>query len=412
MRILQITRQSETIGGIGTYVRSLTADLSALGQDCVVLSPDQVDRPGDRTSRYVHVDELGLRPGASPFIGPVMALVDSLEPDVVLVHHMADVALVDGLQARRVPVAEVVHGFACASNKLFRRRDRVCTHAVGPRCLWDWYAGPCGSSPDPRHNLAEHRQAVAHLDALRRLRRVFVLSEFMRDYLAGEGIPPERVRVVHWTPSTTAADPSPTAPSRVPGRRVLFVGRLVYAKGAQYLLAALARLDPTFSLRIAGTGWYQRELEAQCARLGIADRVAFLGDVDPSGVADEYRRADVVVVPSIWPEPLSLVPAEAAGHGCRVVVSAVGGLPEWADRGVPVRTCPPADAAGLARAVANACDAPGQPAASAPAGRPASPLAHAADLLGELEQLCAGPAADAGRVSGRPPPGPPGPAAG
>ena len=65
MRILQITRQSETIGGIGTYVRSLTADLSALGQDCVVLSPDQVDRPGDRTSRYVHVDELGLRPGAS-----------------------------------------------------------------------------------------------------------------------------------------------------------------------------------------------------------------------------------------------------------------------------------------------------------------------------------------------------------
>ncbi len=387
MRILQITRQRETVGGIGTYVRSLTEGLSALGQECTVLSEEEwVSSP----------DTAGLLAGGGPadggrpgdFVGAVLAHVGTRAPDVVLVHHMRSGPLLQGLLDRRLPVAEVVHGFACAPGKLFRRGDRVCTHAVGPRCLWDWYAGPCGSRLNPASPLSDHRQAVSYLRALRQLRRTFVLSEFMRDYLVGEGVAPEHIRVVDWSP------PFPDRPRQHrpggsgAGRRVLYVGRLVYAKGVQYLLAAMARLPADYSLHVAGEGYHRSFLEQEGRRLGIADRVTFTGPLDPPAVGAEYAAADVVAMPSIWPEPLGLVVAEAASHGCPVVVSAVGGLPEWRKRGVDVTTCRPADAAALARALEDACragtGAPGRPGASV-----GSPGDYSSSMLDELSRLSA-----------------------
>ena len=58
--------------------------------------------------------------------------------------------------------------------------------------------------------------------------------------------------------------------SRSAGNRILYVGRLVYDKGVQYLLEALANLSSEYSLRIAGDGWYRTKLEAKCQRLGLS----------------------------------------------------------------------------------------------------------------------------------------------
>ena len=132
--------------------------------------------------------------------------------------------------------------------------------------------------------------------------------------------------------------------------RLLFVGRVNYNKGLQYLLRAVGELDRSFRLEVAGHGWFSPRAKELARDLGISDRTRFLGNVVGADLARAYQRADLVVVPSILPEPLGLVVGEARCHGVPVVVSDAGGLPEWADdAGVVV--APRADAQGLASVI-------------------------------------------------------------
>ena len=59
--------------------------------------------------------------------------------------------------------------------------------------------------------------------------------------------------------------------------RVLAVGRLVEKKGFTVLVAAMARLDNRFTLRIVGDGPDRAALEAQIVELGLSSRVQLCG---------------------------------------------------------------------------------------------------------------------------------------
>jgi glycosyltransferase involved in cell wall biosynthesis len=132
---------------------------------------------------------------------------------------------------------------------------------------------------------------------------------------------------------------------------ILFVGRITYNKGLQYLLKALARLESMFRLEVAGQGWYLERAESLAQDLGIRERTLFLGNVVGADLTRAYERSDVVVIPSIWPEPVGLVVGEARMLGVPVVVTDAGGLPEWADGDPGVVVAPRADAAGLAAVI-------------------------------------------------------------
>src|SRR4029453_3032025 len=125
-----------------------------------------------------------------------------------------------------------------------------------------------------------------------------------------------------------------------PGREerrqgILFVGRLVPAKGPAMLLEALAilrgRSGAVPGLSVIGDGPYRRWLEGRAGDLGLD--VVFTGQLAPLAVAVAMRRALVVVVPSTGPEPLGLVAVEAMAAGAVVVASAVGGLTETVEDG-------------------------------------------------------------------------------
>jgi D-inositol-3-phosphate glycosyltransferase len=118
----------------------------------------------------------------------------------------------------------------------------------------------------------------------------------------------------------------------------LFAGRIQPLKGPDILLHAVRALldhDPAMRERLtvpvvggpSGTGLARPEgLQKLAARLGIADLVRFHPPVSQSGLADWYRAADVLVVPS-YNESFGLVAAEAQACGTPVVAAAVGGLP-------------------------------------------------------------------------------------
>jgi glycosyltransferase involved in cell wall biosynthesis len=66
-----------------------------------------------------------------------------------------------------------------------------------------------------------------------------------------------------------------------------------------------------------------------------------------------FGEADLLVVPSIWPEPFGQVGPEAGLHGVPVAAFAVGGTPSWLTDGVNGRLAPgdPPTAEGLAAAI-------------------------------------------------------------
>jgi glycosyltransferase involved in cell wall biosynthesis len=193
--------------------------------------------------------------------------------------------------------------------------------------------------------------ARAHIAALGRLNHVVVGSVYMREYLIGEGISPELISVVDLgrfgsdDNSTLKVEPDPDR------YRLLFVGRIVYNKGLQYLLRALAQLDSSYELDVVGEGWFLETAKQLVHRLGVGDRTDFLGELVGDDLAQRYRKADLVVVPSIWPEPVGLVVGEARRHGVSVIVSAAGGLPEWARGDSGVIVAPRADADRLASVI-------------------------------------------------------------
>jgi glycosyltransferase involved in cell wall biosynthesis len=111
-----------------------------------------------------------------------------------------------------------------------------------------------------------------------------------------------------------------------------FIGQLIPLKGVTELLDACAGLPPDIPwiLLIAGRdpaegAPYERLCRERAARLGIGDRVKFLGYLQDVGPF--YAAVQAVIVPSLE-EPLGRVPLEAAAHGKPSIAFAVGGLPE------------------------------------------------------------------------------------
>ena len=111
---------------------------------------------------------------------------------------------------------------------------------------------------------------------------------------------------------------------------VLYVGRLVYEKGVQHLIAAMPKILANYNdskLVIAGRGGMIDELRQEVHNLGIDNKVYFAGYMDSKQVAKMYKCADVAVFPSTY-EPFGIVALEAMLAGIPTVVSDIGGLNE------------------------------------------------------------------------------------
>ncbi len=134
---------------------------------------------------------------------------------------------------------------------------------------------------------------------------------------------------------------------------VLFVGRVVDAKGVRDVLAAWQRSGVELPLRLAGTGTLRGELEAAGAEV--------LGWVDRPRLAALYRSARVVVLPSRWQEPFGIVGLEALRAGVPVAAWRSGGVAEWHPGGPGLVEW--GDVDGLARAIAELADQRAEPAA-------------------------------------------------
>ncbi len=117
---------------------------------------------------------------------------------------------------------------------------------------------------------------------------------------------------------------------------VLFVGRLVEKKGANYLVEAFAKVArqvPKARLVIVGTGPMESGLKAQAKTLGLGDRIVFEGEISNSNLPAYYSAADVFVLPSVVDrhgdrEGQGVVYLEAMACKIPVIGTKTGGIPD------------------------------------------------------------------------------------
>jgi glycosyltransferase involved in cell wall biosynthesis len=107
---------------------------------------------------------------------------------------------------------------------------------------------------------------------------------------------------------------------------------------------------PEARLVLAGDGPEREPLRRLAQRLGVADRVTFLGFVPRAAVPGLLASADVQVLPSIY-EELGTAVLEGMRIGVPLVASETGGLPSLVTHGVTGLLVPPGDAAALAGAL-------------------------------------------------------------
>jgi len=170
------------------------------------------------------------------------------------------------------------------------------------------------------------------------------------DYIIRSGWPAGRAHHLPNFAEERTAPPVPRASLATPDKAPLFLamGRLHENKGFDVLLNAFALL-PIGYLWLAGEGPQRGALVSQAARLGIIDRVRFLGwRQDVPGL---LATADALICPSRH-EPLGNVVIEAWAHNKPVVAAAAKGPEQLIDNGVSGLLVPCEDVGALAIAMA------------------------------------------------------------
>lgn len=333
MRILHVADRLTDRGGAYTWMLGVIEALATdhevrlvVGEDDgAVTPPCPLDvRPGldSREALPVELDDLVLE----------------FAPDVVHVHNLMNPAVIEWAASRPSALLTVQdHRFFCPTRGKWTLAGEVCrrpmTREVCSSCFEDqaYFRGV--------HALTERR-----LLAARRL-PLTVLSRYMREELVAAGASRRRVHVV--PPFVHRLDPG-AAPSGPPC--VLFVGRLVEAKGVRDAVAAWRRSGVALPLVMAGTGPLRAELTAQAGR-GEGPELEVPGWVDRDRLSGLYRRALALLLPSRWQEPFGIVGLEALSFGVPVVAWESGGVGEWhPGQGL----VPWGDVEGLARGLADA----------------------------------------------------------
>lgn len=221
-----------------------------------------------------------------------------------------------------------------------------------------------------RMDYPERRNFYTHWLYNRRVDGVVAISGAIRDTLIEAGVEAGKIRLIPSGIDVAAFSSGLAAPRRE--RAVAVVGCLAaleVRKGQRFLLEAAAVLKNqgiAVEIRLAGDGPERAALEALASRLGLSDRVRFLGFVPEPAVF--LAAVDMVALPSLY-EGLGVAALEAMAAGKPVVATRVGGLAESVIDGVTGFLVPPKDAPALAEAIAMLVRHPARAAAMGERGR-------------------------------------------
>ncbi|MGI9069208.1 MAG: glycosyltransferase family 4 protein [Pyrinomonadaceae bacterium] len=354
MRIAIVNWSSRKVGGAEAYLDIVIPELVDAGHQVAFfhevdepLTRDSITLP-ERTPTWC-VSKMGAE--------SALAELGRWSPEVIYAHGLLDPEL-ETATLKVAPAAFFAHAYygTCISGSKTWSNPTVrpCSRVFGPMCLLHYFPHRCGGL-NPLTMLSEYRRQGLRLDLLRRYRYVLTASEHMRAEFTKHGL---SARLLPLFVSTSTSLPERFAASSQ--WRILFLGRMDRLKGGVSLLESLPivsqTLDRSLHVTFAGDGpdrqrWESRalELKSTSARLSFE----FPGWVSGNVLNSLLVNSDLLVIPSLWPEPFGLSGPQAGLRGVPAAAFDVGGISDWLKDGVNghlARADPPTSK-GMAEAV-------------------------------------------------------------
>lgn len=357
MRILIATAHRNMVGGVEKYLQRVIPALINAGHQAAMLYDYRFDPVKER----IDPPELNVPCCGASEEGPEAGLrfARQWKPDIVYSQGIENHCLQSTL-LNDYPTVLYAHNYigTCISGEKCHAFPvpRPCDRQFGPTCALLYLPRRCGGL-NPATMWKMYRAAQGRNADLRRYAAILVASSHMRSEFERHGVSPDRIGV--------AALPNPAAeqaPSRSPSanlpNRLLFLGRLTKLKGGSQLLRAIPlaerKLGRRLSLTVAGDGPERSGLQATARRKNID--CTFTGWIGNAEKNELLAQADLLVLPSLWPEPFGLVGIEAGAHGVPAAGFDVGGVRDWLIEGYSGEVAPgnPPTVEGLAGAICRA----------------------------------------------------------
>jgi glycosyltransferase involved in cell wall biosynthesis len=135
--------------------------------------------------------------------------------------------------------------------------------------------------------------------------------------------------------------------------RVLFVGRLLEAKGIFDVVQAFATVvgHARCELVVVGRGEHERRVQREIERLGLEEHVRMTGYLTGADLHREYAEATLLVLPSYWDEGFPTVLAEAMDAGLAIVTTRIRGAADHLVEGKHALFVAPRDVRAIASAI-------------------------------------------------------------
>jgi glycosyltransferase involved in cell wall biosynthesis len=332
-RILIVNEFFSFGDGSSLYIAKISEALMAKGYQVNALYGTKREKEFNypEIETYFVPDILGFNyVNSSKKLEAIKQIVLSSKPDIIFIHQVLNPHVIARI-AKLAPAIRYEHGFrlSCPTGRRDAKAvDQICRHPFGYTCMLRAYTQKCmPRNPilavkrivDVKHNILAHKN----------LSKVIVASRYIKDILVRSGLKKDLIEILPYFVEI---------PKNLPIRKttakacILFVGRMEYEKGPAFLMSALSKIETSAKVVFAGKGPELGKLK-KLARMLPNHDIEFLGWVDNDRLGHYYSMADLLVVPSVWPEPFGIIGIEAMAYSIPVVAFDVGGISEWLEDG-------------------------------------------------------------------------------
>jgi glycosyltransferase involved in cell wall biosynthesis len=327
IKVLFVHELFGALGGAESNILASAIGLQKLGHSVGILHGPITQ---NQVAAWLETFSLRYSMGEPPDAVHVRQVVDAFRPDVIYVHKMSDLKVLQALATCGVPVVRMVHDhdlYCMRSYKYNYFTRQICARRASLFCVL-----PCGAFIRRNPGGRAPVKWVSYLAKRNELRwnkrfdRLIVATGFMKEQLLHNGFAPEKIEI-------HPPVPDGLGPGRISSfdehNRIIFAGQLIRGKGVDLLLEALAQIRVPFECFVFGDGNHRTFCEQRSRQLGLTNRVRFQGHVSRDVIGQCYTRGSVAVVSSVWPEPFGAVGLEAMQYGLPVVAFDAGGIKEW-----------------------------------------------------------------------------------
>lgn len=252
-------------------------------------------------------------------------LIADFQPDVAHLHniyHQLSPSIIWTLKKHHIPMVMTLHDYKLVSpNYNLFARGKIWDHNSGWRCIFD----RCVKDSFVK-SLVCALESWLHtfLGSYKKINIFISPSRFLIEKFHEFGFKKEII----FLPNSLASIEENKEETIREENTYLFFGRLSPEKGVDVLIEAFALLPEENKLLIVGNGPDRKRLEKFAQEKGVSERIVFLGGRYGKDLEILKKRAQAVILPSLWYENFPYTLIESLQSECVVVASDIGGIRE------------------------------------------------------------------------------------